>query len=34
MENSARIQPLSSDLLDRAERLVGNMAVDPNEQID
>ena len=34
MENPASIQPLSSDLLVRVERLVGNMDVDLNERID
>ncbi len=34
MENPASVQPLSSDLLDRAERLAGNMDVDLNERID
>ena len=34
MENPASIQPLSSDLLLRVERLVGNMDVDLNERLD
>jgi hypothetical protein len=34
IENPSSIQPLSSDLLARAERLVGDMDVDLNERID
>lgn len=34
VEDPASIQPLSSDLLARAERLVGDMEVDLNERID
>ena len=34
MENPASIQPLSDDLLVRAERLVGGMDIDLNERID
>lgn len=34
LENPSSIQPLSSDLLARAERLVGNMEADLNERID
>lgn len=34
VENPTSIQPLSSDLLARAERLVGDMEVDLNERID
>jgi hypothetical protein len=34
IENPSSIQPLSSDLLARAERLVGDMEVDLNERID
>ena len=34
IENPASIQPLSFDLLSRAERLVGDMVVDLNERID
>lgn len=34
IEQPATIQPLSSDLLARAERLVGNMEVDLGERID
>lgn len=33
IENPESIRPLSSDLLDRAERLVGDMDVDLNERI-
>ncbi len=34
VENPSSIQPLSSDLLARAERLVGDMEVDLNQRID
>ena len=34
IEQPAHIQPLSADLLARAERLVGNMEVDLGERID
>lgn len=34
IENPSGIQPLSHDLLARAERLVGDMEVDLNERID
>lgn len=34
IENPAGIQPLSSDLLARAERLVGDMEVDLDERLD
>jgi hypothetical protein len=34
VENPADIQPLSDDLLSRAERLVGDMDVDLNERVD
>lgn len=33
-ENPSSIQPMSSDLLARTERLVGDMEVDLNERID
>lgn len=34
LANPESIQPLSSNLLSRAERLVGNMKVDLNERLD
>jgi hypothetical protein len=34
LENPTSIQPLSADLLSRAERLVGGMEIDLNERID
>ncbi len=34
IEHPDSIQPLSADLLDRAQRLVGKMVVDLNERID
>ncbi|HEY0152740.1 MAG TPA: type II toxin-antitoxin system PrlF family antitoxin [Longimicrobium sp.] len=34
IEHPDSIQPLSSDLLERAQRLVGDMDVDLNERID
>jgi hypothetical protein len=34
IEQPAHIEPLSADLLARAERLVGNMEVDLDERID
>lgn len=34
LENPSGIQPLSSDLLARAERLVGDVEVDLDERID
>lgn len=34
LENPSSIQPLSSELLARAERLVGDMEVDMDERID
>ncbi|HEX6367617.1 MAG TPA: type II toxin-antitoxin system PrlF family antitoxin [Longimicrobium sp.] len=34
IENPSSIQPLSGELLARAERLVGGMHVDLNERID
>lgn len=34
IDNPSSIQPISSDLLARAERLVGDMEVDLDERID
>lgn len=34
IENPSSIQPLSEDLLARAERLVGDMEIELNERID
>ena len=34
VENPVDIEPLSDDLLSRAERLVGNMEVNLNERVD
>jgi hypothetical protein len=34
IENKASIQPLSSDLLSRAERLIGDMEVDLDKRLE